>query len=122
MMTNASHSPDIAPASDQEELGVKDVARFLRLFSRIWFREGKVWKAFRAYVAAVGLRAGRMFIKLDPIPIQPAENLEDIAKEASFARSIFDDIAEINLPPIFKGIVDEMVKDAKLLVSSYVLK
>ena len=122
MMTNASHAPDIAPASDQEELGVKDVARSLRLFSRIWFREGKVWKAFRALAAAVGLRVGRMFIKLDPVPIQPAENLEDIAKEASFARSIFDDIAEIDLPPIFKGIVDEMVQDANNLITSYVLE
>jgi len=121
-MTNKSHAPESNETINHEVLGVKDVARLLNLFSKIWFREGKVWKAFRAYVAAVGLRAGRMFIKLDPIPIQPAENLEDIAKEASFARSIFDDIAEIDLPPIFKGIVDEMVQDANNLITSYVLE
>ena len=115
-MTNAS------PAPDPEVLGVKEVARFLKLFSRIWFHERKIWKAIRARTAAVGLRLGEKFIKVVPVPIQASKNLEDTAQEASFARSVFDDVAEVVLPPLFKGIVDEMVQDANKLISNYVMK
>ena len=121
-MTNESLVMESNETVNQEVLGVKDVARFLKLFSMLWFREGKIWKAIRARMAAAGLRAGEKFIKVDPVPIQSSENLEDTAQEASFARSIFDDIAEIDLPPIFKGITDEMVQDANKLISKYVMK
>ena len=121
-MTNESLVMESNETVNQEMLGVKDVARLLKLFSMLWFREGRAWKAIRARAAAAGLRAGEKFIKVDPVPIQSSENLEDTTQEASFARSIFDDVAEIDLPPVFKGITDEMVQDANKLISKYVMK
>ena len=121
-MTNESHTQENNKLRNQEMVGAKEVARFLKLFSMLWFREGRVWKAIRASAAAAGLRAGEKFIKVAPVPIQSSENLEGTAQEASFARSVFDDVAEVVLPPLFEGIVDEMVQDANKLISKYVMK
>lgn len=121
-MTNESHAQKNNNPSNQETVGAKEVARFLKLFSMLWFHEGRICKAIRARVAAVGLRVGEKFIKVVPVPIQSSENLGDTAQEASFARSVFDDVAEVVLPPLFKGIVDEMVQDANNLISKYVMK
>lgn len=121
-MTNEFLTTDSNETGNQEMVGAKEVARFLKLFSMLWFHEGMVCKAIRARVAAVGLKAGEKFIKVTPVPIQSSENLGDTAQEASFARSVFDDVAEVVLPPVFKGIVDEMVEDANKLISKYVMK
>jgi len=109
-----------------ESLTVDDVIRLLKLFSRVWSKEGKPLKAGKALVAAESLRLIKANINqnsfpesIDPIP-EPGEASK--VEQAALARAIFADIAKFSFPTFIQSVVDEMVRDANKLISYYSIK
>ena len=109
-----------------ESLTVDDVIRLLKLFSRVWSKEGKPLKAGKALVAAESLRLIKANINqnsfpksIDPIP-EPGEASK--VEQVALARTIFADIAKFSFPTFIQSVVDEMVRDANKLISYYSIK
>jgi len=109
-----------------ESLTVDDVIRLLKLFSRVWSKEGKPWKAGKALVAAEALRLIKANIDQNPLPVsaEPLPEPKEASKveQVALARTIFADIAKFNFPPFIQSVVDEMIRDANKLISYYLIK
>ena len=123
--TKKESKPDLKVPRSNRILDIGTVIDFLYLFSLIWFLEGKIWKAIKAFVSTVRLyldksRYGQRAVLLtNPMDMSVIENEVEYTR---FARTIFADLSKFQFRPSIQNTVDEMAKDANSLFSYYMLK
>jgi hypothetical protein len=116
---------NITPHTVKKTLDIETVIDLLVLFSGIWFLEGMIWKAIKAFVSA-----GRLYLEksrysqravmlTNPMDLSVFENEVEFTR---FARTIFADLSKFQFCPSIQNTVDEMEKDANSLFSFYMLK